>query len=235
MRSSLTALFVVTTMLVAVSPTSAQVSTSHAKQAPVYGIGDLNLSVSRVYTHVFKKTSFGHEHGIEGRILSGHINVASQSGDVVFDMRSFQADTPAARKYVGLEGETDAATQQKVQANMVGADILNVADYPTARFVIKSIVPVKAHSSRGLPQIQLTGNFELHGTTRAINVVAEVNERKGWTNLRGSFRIKQTDYGITPFSKAFGVIGIADELVIYGDLWVGGTYSQLAQRPSATR
>ena len=54
------------------------------------------------------------------------------------------------------------------------------------------------------------------------------------TRVRGAFRVKQTDFGITPFSKAFGTIGVADTLVIYGELYVaadGGLW-QVADEPA---
>jgi hypothetical protein len=44
--------------------------------------------------------------------------------------------------------------------------------------------------------------------------------KDGWHHLRGKFAIRQTDFGIKPYTKAFGAVGIKDELVIQGDLWV---------------
>jgi hypothetical protein len=59
----------------------------------------------------------------------------------------------------------------------------------------------------------------LHGVTRPIQVVAEAEEQKGWLHLRGGFTMLQSQFGITPFTKAFGAVGVADELKVYGDLW----------------
>ena len=39
-------------------------------------------------------------------------------------------------------------------------------------------------------------------------------------HLRGGFTLLQSQFGITPFTKAFGAVGVADELKVYGDLWV---------------
>jgi hypothetical protein len=38
--------------------------------------------------------------------------------------------------------------------------------------------------------------------------------------LRGKCSIRQTDFGITPYSTGLGVIGVADELVIHADIWI---------------
>ena len=42
----------------------------------------------------------------------------------------------------------------------------------------------------------------------------------GRVRLQGDFEIKQSDYGIKPYSAFFGAVAVTDELKIYGDLWV---------------
>lgn len=185
--------------------------------------GDLYLEGSRVFVHV-GKVGLGHEHAVVGQLVSGHLRLdaAVDAGELVFDMRSFVADTEEARKYIGLEGTTDEDTQQKVNANMLGPAVLNVQKYPTAKFVVKKVTRLAKPSRRGKPQLQLDGDFTLHQVTHPIQVIAEADsdDQEGWIRLRGNFSIFQSSYGIKPFSKAFGAIGVADELTIHGDLWV---------------
>jgi polyisoprenoid-binding protein YceI len=64
----------------------------------------------------------------------------------------------------------------------------------------------------------LDGKFTLHGVTRNLKLIAEVTEATQRNHLRASFTIKQTDFGITPYSKAFGAVGVTDELKIYGEI-----------------
>jgi hypothetical protein len=45
-----------------------------------------------------------------------------------------------------------------------------------------------------------------------------VEERPEGLRVRGNFSILQTQYGIRPYSKAFGAVGVADRLTIYGDI-----------------
>lgn len=182
--------------------------------------GDLHLNSSRVYIHVFK-TGFGHEHAVIGQLQSGKLDLSGKTGGkLVFDMTSFAADTDAARKYLGLEGTTDASTQEQVNDNMLGADILNVQRFPTATFTLKSLTPVAEKSRRGLPQVQLDGEFMLHGVKKSVRIVADVEAKDSWRRVRGGFAVNQSDYGITPFRKALGTIGVADRLEIFGDFWV---------------
>lgn len=197
-------------------------SPPRAATPPTPAAGQIDTQLSRTYIRV-GKTGLGHEHGVEGRIKSGTLKLGSSSGagEIVFDTTSFQADTPTARQYVGLQGTTDADTQRQVNANMLGADVLDVRSYPTATFTVHSIQPL---SAKGVAtQYRLDGDFTLHGKTRKLSVVAEATPMSGQIRLRGGFDILQSDYGITPYSKAFGAIGVADRLTIWGDLWISTT------------
>lgn len=229
-RSTLTMGYGILFMLSLAGVVNGQQTPAATKPAP-YSAGDINLSASRVYAHVFKKTAIGHEHAIIGRIKQGHIEFSEDQGrgEIVFDMTSFDADSEEARKFLRLEGSTDAGTRKQVNANMLGPTVLDVKTHPTAVFRITDVTRTKETSRRGLPQYQLEGKFTLHGRTQAVSVLTEVNETKGWTHLLGGFRIKQTDFGITPFTKAFGTIGVADEMLIYGDLYVAGSIDRLSQ------
>ncbi len=186
--------------------------------------GDVNLQVSRVYTFV-DKTGFGHQHAIEGKLASGQLRLgASESaGTLVFDMNSFDADTDAARRFVGLSGSTDASTRSKVTKNMKSSDVLNVGRYPTATFTVESAVATGGASSTGRPIYELLGNFELHGATRSIRIPVEVEQARGWLHVKGRFSIQQSAFGIQPYSTALGAVGVTDTLVIHGDLWIAPT------------
>jgi hypothetical protein len=41
-------------------------------------------------------------------------------------------------------------------------------------------------------------------------------------HVRTQFAVLQSQFGITPFSKLLGTIGVADKLTIYGDAWING-------------
>lgn len=135
---------------------------------------------------------------------------------MTFDLTSFQADTSAGRRYVGLEGEQDANTQQQVTQTMQGAEVLDVSRYPTAEFVLRRAVPRAGTAD----QWDLFGDFTLHGVTRPVQVSAHATTEGAFRHIRGGFTIRQTEYGIRPLRKALGVIGVADAMEIWGDLWV---------------
>ncbi len=183
--------------------------------------GMVNVEYSRVYVFVDKIGVVGHQHAIEGKILTGSLFLSgATTGALTFDMKSFEADTSRARSFLGLAGVTDEATCKKVNENMRGAEILNVEKFSTAKFENVSIQARQTRSKRQLPEYLLTGNFSLHEKVRPIEVVCDLEVKDGWNHLRGGFKILQSDYGIKPFSKMLGTIGVTDELTIYGDLWI---------------
>jgi polyisoprenoid-binding protein YceI len=195
---------------------------AHAQQkAPAPG--SLHLDSSRVYIFV-AKTGLGHDHAVIGRLSAGeiHLGAPRDAGHLVFDMATFAADTPEARKALRLEGESKEATRKKVTENMHSAEVLDVERFPQAEFQIDSAAQVASAKgdAEGSARFVLKGNFTLHGVEQAIEVPVIVENQRGWLRVRGNFAINQSDYGIKPLSKGFGAIGVADGLRIYGDLWV---------------
>jgi polyisoprenoid-binding protein YceI len=183
--------------------------------------GEVDLQSSRVFVFV-GKTGLGHDHAVVGRLQAGQVRLgaAEQAGMLVFDMRSFEADTAEARAGVGLPGQTDPITRKQVNDNMLGADVLDVARHPTATFVIHSALPVPNVPADRRPVYSLAGAFTLHGVTRDVVVPVEVEQRARVLRLRGGFAVRQTDFGMKPYKKLGGVVGVADELQISGEIMV---------------
>ena len=182
--------------------------------------GAINTEYSRVYVHV-AKTGLGHEHGVEGRIKEGeiHLGATKNAGRLVFEMGSFTADTPNARKAVGLSGTTDASTQAKVNANMRGSDVLDVDHFPTATWEIHGTRRIPPEKPGGPEKWELSGDFTLHGVKRPLQVTTIVESTKGWLHIRGAFNVLQSNFGMKPYTAVLGAIGVADQLRIYGDVW----------------
>ncbi len=186
----------------------------------VLGPGDINHGASRVYIFV-DKTGFGHQHAVAGRLREGGLRVGGRSaGRMIFDMQSLRADTVEARRYIGLKGDVDPKTQQDVTANMQGADILDVGRFPIATFDVDSFHPVETRGKPGKVKYRLEGEFKLHGAKRPLRFDVDGTDERGYLHLKGTFRLRQTDYKIQPFKKALGTVGVADVLTIYGDIWV---------------
>jgi polyisoprenoid-binding protein YceI len=191
---------------------------------PVRKPGDIDLEKSRVYVQVGKK-GLGHEHAVEGRIKAGSLALNADRkkdqavGQIEFDMTSFAADTDAARKYLEMKGTEPESTQKQVSETMRGDKVLDVEKFPKAVFVVKAVE--RKDGPDGVPKYYLKGEFTLHGKTRPLEISAESELAEGKVRrLRGEFKILQTDFGITPYKAAGGVVGVADQLKIIGDIWI---------------
>jgi len=221
-----TGLFMICTALgvaLAIAPSSVNSRASAAEpEAKALAAGDIDPVASRIYVRVGKRR-LGHEHGVEGLVKSGHLNLAATEnvGEIVFDTKSFKADSDAARKFVGLESTTDADEQVEVTKTMTGKGVLDVAKYPTATFTVTTCKRVVEETADGNPSYELKGDFNLHGKQQPLAFTASIVETKdGKQRLSGKFTIKQTDYGITPYSAVGGLVAVTDELKISGELWV---------------
>ncbi len=197
-------------------------STSTSKiesKAATLNSGDVSLEFSRVYVRV-GKVGMGHEHGVIGKLKEGSMSLQTDRGKLVFDMSTFDADSKSARKYVGLEGDTAESTRKQVNANMRSDDVLAVSRFPTAQFDVSKVETQNKTNSKGNNIITITGDFTLHGTKKPVTIVGDVESKDGWYHVRGSFSILQSDFGIKPYSKMLGAVGVADKLEIFGDIWV---------------
>jgi hypothetical protein len=183
--------------------------------------GELHTGNTRIYVHVFK-TGLGHEHAVAGMVKEGelHLGATQHAGHVVADLSSFIADPDYARRLLGLPAENDDETKKKVTSNMLGAEVLDVLQFPTATANIESARLLPQRSKNGLPQYLLEGELTLHGVAKKMSVVAEATEQNGWVRLRGQVSIKQSDFGMKPFTAMLGAIGVADELDIYGEAYI---------------
>lgn len=180
-----------------------------------------NVRVSRAESRIWVRVDpvrIGHAHGVEGT-LSGQW-AWSKGGTITFDLASMRADTPAARKEVGLTGAISDSDRQATTKNMLGADVLDVARFPTATFQIERFEPLDQQQNGQPGRYRVWGRFRLHGKERSLSFDASLVSKGEELRLRGRFTLRQTDYGMTPYSSLGGLAKIADELTIWGDLLI---------------
>lgn len=205
---------------------------------PGAGNGPLQVDTgaSRVYIKVTSATRLGHDHGVVGRLATGSVALGG-SGELVFDMRSFESDRVEARRYVGLTTAVSPSDAAKSTAAMLGKDVLSVARFPTSRYVFRAARPLDGQPGGAPGRYQLDGEFTLHGVTRSIPLiaVAERTDLPGILRLRCEFSILQSDYGMKPYSALGGLVGVNDELRIWGELAIRPTVAASVPPTRAAR
>ena len=165
---------------------------------------------SRLTIRVGKAGVFGfagHEHEVVVGAFRGAATFdperpAQSSVDLTFDAGALR---------VTGQGEPPGDVPQ-VQAAMVGATCLDAGRFPTIRFVSTSVVAAGAAGPNG-GDLVLRGALTLHGVTRPLTVRVHLDVTGQTLEATGATTLKQTDFGITPISKA-GVVKVKDELTL---------------------
>jgi len=180
----------------------------------------VDIAASRVFVKVGSATRLGHRHGVEGKLKSGAIALGA-GGELVFDMTTFTADTQEARKKVGLEGAKMSENEaKKVNEAMLSADVLDVEKFPTASYKIIVIKPAEKQEIGDPGLYHVNGRLTLHGAEQPLAFTARLarTDKEGVVKLSGAFAMKQSAFGIKPYSAAGGLAKVADELEIHSEL-----------------
>jgi polyisoprenoid-binding protein YceI len=190
------------------------------KKAEPHKNFEVDTRASKVYMRV-DPDGRGHAHGIVGNLSSGKVILGAekQAGEWVFDTTSFDADTPAARQYVGLTGTMSDSDRRSINQAMLGTAVLDTQRFPKATFSITSAQPLDSQTAPEPGRYRLEGRLHLHGVEQPVRFEVKV-EKKGPSTLgmRGQFTILQTNYGIQPYSALLGFVRVRNDLQVYGDL-----------------
>lgn len=93
------------------------------------------------------------------------------------------------------------------------ADFFDVAKFPKASFVSTRIAP---DAAKGAENYTITGDFNLHGTTKAITFPAKIIVDDNNVEVDAEFAINRKDFGIVYAGKTDDLI--RDDVVIKLDL-----------------
>lgn len=162
-------------------------------------------------------SAMAHNHVIEATVYEGAVRwdtaaPGEASVEVTVDAGKLVVDDPELRAELQMEGELAEDKRADVQSTMESGKQLDVERYPTIAYRSTSVEPAESGA------IRVTGELELHGTTRTVSFTT-TPEVDGDT-LRGRAEIEflQSDYGIEPYSAFFGMVRNRDEAKLVIDL-----------------
>ncbi|MCX6538434.1 MAG: YceI family protein [Acidobacteria bacterium] len=166
---------------------------------------------SQVLIQVGKAGMFGfagHAHEVTATDVRGRVRF--DPADLQHASVSLEFAAAALRVTGKDEPPADVADVQKV---MLGERVLDVTRFPTIVFLSRR-VSVTARTA-GTADIVIEGDMTLHATTRPMTIRASVTlDAGGRITARGSFVLKQTDFGMVPVTAVGGTIRVKDELDI---------------------
>ena len=159
----------------------------------------------------------GHNHAITSRQVSGVVWIGSTVAASGFEIRvpvsSLVVDDPVARAAAGPEfpGAVPDDARSGTTANMQRAEVLDAERYPE--------IDVRAESATGTwQQAVVHATVRLKDMRRDIDVPVELHVEGGTVSASGTFQVRQTDFGITPFSVAGGAVQVADVVDVRFDI-----------------
>jgi polyisoprenoid-binding protein YceI len=145
----------------------------------------------------------GHTHVIRARAVSGrlvyHPGKPTSSLRLEVPTDSLEVLTPP-----------DTAEIRRVTKAM-RTEVLHVDEHPEMTFTAESLT-----AKSGKMEMPLTVTME--GVTRTVPVTADVTIGPDSIRAQGAFDVKQTDFGIKPYSGGGGTVKVADRVTFCFDL-----------------
>jgi hypothetical protein len=175
----------------------------------------LDPQQSQVRIYVFRSGRFaqlGHNHVLSAPQFVGFFylpddGVAKAKFDLEFRLDELEIDHPQIRANAGsafagqLSSEAIAGTRRNMLANF------QAQRFPLVRIHSLQIV---GEAPKFVTNIQI----ELHGQTRELWVPLQVEGLPEHLNVSGAFVLRQTDFGVQPFSVLGGLLKVEDEVVV---------------------
>jgi polyisoprenoid-binding protein YceI len=177
-------------------------------------------SRTRTYTLVPSESSFwisvgkaglfsalAHDHEIGVKRFSGRVIVpeAGASGG------SLEMEVDATSLEV-LDKNPSEEDKKKI-FNSMHNEVLESAKHPKIAFKSASVSDVK-RTGDGAYSFVVNGDLTLRGVTKRIAVPVAATVTPQQLRATGKYTLKQSDYGIKPYSAAGGAVKVKDEIVV---------------------
>lgn len=176
----------------------------------------INTALSDVRILVYRGgelARLGHNHVVSSGDLQGFVlhadDMLASRFDLFLPLDRLIVDDPALRAQQGddFSSTVSASDSQGTRANMLGDKVLDAAQFPFLQIGGKV-----AESSPST--LTLNIDIDLHGERRSLQTLANVTEEPDSLIIEGSFEVRQSDFGIEPFSALLGRLRVLDEVKI---------------------
>ena len=156
----------------------------------------------------------GHNHVFSAPQFTGFFYLPSNEVnnarfDLEFRLDELELDNPAIRSAAGkgFASKLSSVAINSTREHMLGEDNLQANRYPFVR--IHSL-----HISGEAPKFAAKIQVTLHGQSRELWVPLHVEGLPDRLSVTGAFVLRQTDFGVQPYSVLGGQLAVQDEVVI---------------------
>ena len=123
--------------------------------------------------------------------------------ELEFRLDHLELDAPAQRAALGADW---ASALSATRSNMLGDSVLQAESFPVVRLRGQQIVGAA-------PQLAVQMEVELHGQRKAQWLALNTELTDTTLRARAALVLRQSDFGIKPYSVAGGLLAVHDELV----------------------
>jgi polyisoprenoid-binding protein YceI len=156
-------------------------------------------------TGLFSALAHDHDMGVKsfnGRVVVPEVGTGGGSLEMEVDATSLEV----------LDTKPSESDKKKIFDSMHN-EVLQSAKYPKITFKSVSVGDVKQAGNDAYSFV-VNGDLTLRGVTKRIAVPVAATITPQQIRATGKYTLKQTDYGIKPYSAAGGTIKVKDEVVV---------------------
>jgi len=146
----------------------------------------------------------GHDHVVASHDLTGYVAPDEGRADLYVALARMQVDEPALRAEAGFDTQPSESDIEGTRANML-EKVLEAEKFP---FALIRVSGAKAKEKKTTLAVAIT----LHGSTRTLQVPAEIEADAEKMSVTGRLSFDQTDFGITPYSLLGGAIAVQNRI-----------------------
>lgn len=161
--------------------------------------------------------NLGHNHVVSSSTLSGYIwlhdSLLRSGFRFTLAVNDLIVDDAQARKDEGTDFVSTVSDSARAgtRTNMLKPELLNGEHYPMIRLRSLGI-------TGDLTQSQVQVRVTIKDQSRDLTVPVQLSADAQSLRVIGQFQIKQTEFGITPYSVAMGALQVQDQLTIKFEL-----------------
>lgn len=149
-------------------------------------------------------------HKMEGAIFMPKNLTENQARfDIVFKAKDIQVDPLDLRRKIGGAFNTGMSEEgaQGTREHMLGQKVLNAQQYPR--------IGLSSQKAFGEPpKMAFDTRITLHGVQHRYLIPVTIDVQNDRLHARGTFAIKQTDFGIEPYSALGGALYLLDPISV---------------------
>lgn len=161
-----------------------------------------------------RAAKLGHNHVLSAPRFTGFVylpgsGAADARFDLAFRLDQLEFDNPAYRSAMGAAFSTVLSPEavQSTREHLLGAEGMQADRFPLVR--VRSV-----RISGEAPKFAAKVQVELHGRTAEMWIPVQVEGLPQHLLASGSFVLRQSDFGVQPFSVLGGLLAVQDEVVL---------------------